>query len=94
VKIPVVINSHFDCTLIGGASLDVSPACRYHSPPTLLLNVSGQVAAFWEIKKIHQAARDGNAEIRFLLDSVQAAQHTDSVNELSTAQVDDRQTGG
>ena len=36
---------------IGGTSLDVSPACRYHSPPTLLLNVPGQTAAFWETKK-------------------------------------------
>jgi len=28
-----------------------SPAGRYHSLPTLLLDVPGQVAAFWEIKK-------------------------------------------
>jgi hypothetical protein len=41
---------------------------------------------------LNQAARDGNAQIWFWLDSVQAAQHTDTVNELSTAQVDDRQT--
>ena len=36
---------------IGGTSLDVSPACRYHSPPTLLLNVPGQTAELWETKK-------------------------------------------
>jgi hypothetical protein len=41
---------------------------------------------------LHEAARDGNAEIWFLLDSVQAAQHTDTINELSRAQVYDRQT--
>ena len=42
---------------------------------------------------LHHAARDGNADIiRFLLDSVQAAQHTDTVNELLLAQDDDRQT--
>jgi hypothetical protein len=29
----------------------MSPACRYLSPSTLLLNVSGEIAAFWEIKK-------------------------------------------
>jgi len=50
-KKPVVTNSHSDCILIGGTSLDVSLAGRYHSPPTLLLNVPGQVAAFWEINK-------------------------------------------
>jgi hypothetical protein len=42
---------HSDCTLIGGTSLVVSLSCHYHSPPTLLLNVPGQVAAFWEINK-------------------------------------------
>jgi hypothetical protein len=47
----VAINSHFDCTHIGDTSLDVSHACRYHPPSTLLLYVSGPVAAFWEIKK-------------------------------------------
>ena len=47
----MVTTSHPDCVLIGGTSLGVSPARRYHSPPTLLLNVPGQVAAFWEIKK-------------------------------------------
>jgi len=46
---PTFLHSHSDCILIGGTSLDVSPACRYHSPPKLLLNVPGQVAAFWEI---------------------------------------------
>ena len=35
----------FDCTFIGGTSLDVSPACPYPSPSTLLLNVRGQTAA-------------------------------------------------
>jgi hypothetical protein len=32
--------------------VDVSPACRYHSSSTLLLNVSGQIAAYWEIRKL------------------------------------------
>jgi hypothetical protein len=43
--------SLYDCTLIVDTSLDVSPACQYHSPPTLLLNVPGQIAVFSEIKK-------------------------------------------
>jgi hypothetical protein len=52
----------FDCTLIGDTSLDVSPVCHYHSPPTLLLNVPGQIAAFWEInKKIHEGLSERNA---------------------------------
>jgi hypothetical protein len=32
-------------------SLEVSPACHYHLPPTLLLNVLGQIAAFMGVKK-------------------------------------------
>jgi hypothetical protein len=48
VKIPVDISVIFDCTLIGDTSLDVSPACDYHSQPTLLLNILGQVAVFLE----------------------------------------------
>jgi hypothetical protein len=36
----------FDCKFRGGTSLDVSPACPYSFPPTLLLNVLGQIAAF------------------------------------------------
>jgi hypothetical protein len=51
----VVINSQSDCILIGGISLDVSLACRYYSPPKLLMNVSGQFAAFWEINKKESA---------------------------------------
>ena len=42
-------HKHSGCILLGGTSLDVSPACRCHSPSALLLNVPGQVAAFWEI---------------------------------------------
>jgi hypothetical protein len=41
----------FGCTHIGDTSLDVSPACHYLSPSTLLLNVRGQTAVFWEKKK-------------------------------------------
>jgi hypothetical protein len=41
----------FDCTFIGGTSLDVSPACPYPFPSTLLLNVLGQIAAFLGDKK-------------------------------------------
>jgi hypothetical protein len=41
----------FDCTLIGDTSLEVSPACHYHLPPALQLNVLGQIAAFLGVKK-------------------------------------------
>ena len=41
----------------------------------------------------YQAACDGNVDIiRFLLDNVQTAQHTDTVSELLLAQGDDGQT--
>jgi len=50
VKTPVVIVT-FDCAPIGDISLDVSPACRYHYLSVLLLNVFGQIATFWEMKK-------------------------------------------
>jgi hypothetical protein len=49
--LPVVTTSHPDCILICGTSLGVSPARRYHSPTPLLLNVPGQIAAFWDIYK-------------------------------------------
>jgi len=65
----VVINSHWDCILIGGTSLDVSPACHYHSPPTLLLNVPRQVAAFWEIKKNLMQLRSWSFFILFIFHS-------------------------
>jgi hypothetical protein len=47
----VLIIYLFDSTLIGDTSLEVSPACHYHLPPTLLLNVLGQIAAFLGVKK-------------------------------------------
>ena len=49
--------------------MDVSPACRLHYLSILLLNVFGQIATFWEIKRIAErfqhnykvtAARTGN----------------------------------
>jgi hypothetical protein len=52
----------FDCTLIGDASLDVSPACHYHSQPTLLLNVLGQIAAFLVDKKEDAFGRLGRLD--------------------------------
>jgi len=47
----MVVNT-YDCAVIGDLSLDVSPACRLHYLSILLLNVFGQTAIFWEIKKI------------------------------------------
>jgi len=51
VKFPVDKTDLFDCTFIGGTSLDVSPACPYPSPSILLLNVLGQTAATLGDKK-------------------------------------------
>jgi len=45
------------------------------------------------VKILHQAAREGNVNIvEFLLDSVQAGQHTDTLNQLLLRQDDQRQT--
>jgi hypothetical protein len=67
-------------------------------PSTEVLKQYGNRAhQLWKdgVLQLHQAACEGNANIvGFLLDSLQAAEHTDTVNDLLLAQDDEKQTAG